>query len=208
MGKHRKAKTQTTSITFDRSARKDYLTGFSRRKKERQEKAKRELEDKIKKEKRDMKAEIRNAGNMGAHNDIVADRLKQLRNLEGITDEKKEVKEEFGQIVETSEIDMTVNLAPAVQEFKQQEEKAKDGEMNDKANRKEDQEAASQITFSRTKQKKMIGQQGQLQKLKLGNSSKVKVVGGNKRLLMQRKGNFTLSKKRKHQTNHSYNVRR
>merc|ERR1712157_174177 len=147
MGKHRKPKTTETVLKFDKTARKEYLTGFSKRKKERQEKAKKELEEKIKKEKRDMKAEIRNASNMSQHNDIVADRLKQLRNLEGKNEDSKRIKEDDGKIVETQEIDMSVNLAPTIAGYKnapqvETEEIEQTEEMDSKKNQQKDAEEA------------------------------------------------------------------
>merc|ERR1711935_225038 len=78
-------KKDKTEIVFDPAARKEFLTGFSKRKKERQEKAKKEIEDQIKEEKQMIKVEIRKASNMHIHNAIVDDKVKHLQAISGIT---------------------------------------------------------------------------------------------------------------------------
>ena len=72
-------KKDTSEIVFDPAARKEFLTGFSKRKKERQEKARKEIEDQIKEEKQMIKDEIRKASNMHIHNAIVDDKVKHLQ---------------------------------------------------------------------------------------------------------------------------------
>ena len=214
MGKHRKTK-QPTEITFNKTKRKEFLTGFSKRKKQRQEQAKNELEAQIKEEKLKMKADIRNARNMNLHNDVVKNRLKQLRNLEGLNEETKVCKEEDGREVETCDIAMTNDFSVLGAEVEAKDAEAKEAakeaksatapseptllSIDNEANRKVDAEKSKSDSLSRTKQKKMHTKAGQLQKLaNVSNRGKVVVKKGNKKALHQLKNNRTLGKRAKH----------
>lgn len=219
MGKHRKPSQTKTEIVFDKSLRKEFLTGFSKRKKERQAKAKQELEDQIKAEKQKVKNEIRNARNMKLHNDVVQSKLSEIRKLENLETKKSKFVEDDGREVETEEIDMTGNLLGVVADSGKVE--AEDVDKSEVANGSDKTGAADEITlkdidheitqteakkeedssnpnaFSRTKQKKIQGKEGQLKKLEnVVNKGKISAAK-NKKNLAQRKHNKTLSKKGK-----------
>ena len=57
-------KKSVEEVSFNKSARREFLTGFQKRKKERQEKARKELEAQIKAEKQQIRKEIKDASNM------------------------------------------------------------------------------------------------------------------------------------------------
>ena len=210
MGKHRKSK-QPTEIKFDKNHRKEFLTGFSKRKKQRQEYARKELETQIKEEKQKMKAEIRNARNMTLHNDVVQSRLKQLRNLEGLQDKSEVAEEADGRVVETCEINMTADLTDLAasknsEAKKSSPEKGTEEEptllsIDSEANRKADADKAEHSAISRTKQKKLQAKAGQLQKLaNVATKGRISAKNGNKKALHQRANNRTMSKRNKHKS--------
>eukprot|EP01134_Creolimax_fragrantissima_P003840 CFRG3840T1 len=74
-------------VEYDAEARREYLTGFSKRKKERQEKAVSEAEEKLKEERLARRSEIR-------------DRVNALRQLTGIALDDKATDAEKGNVVE------------------------------------------------------------------------------------------------------------
>merc|ERR1712001_388765 len=143
-------KKDTSEIIFDPAARREFLTGFSKRKKERQEKARKEMEEQIKEEKQQIKDEIRKASNMHIHNAIVEDKVKHLREIQGLSDKKSTIKEADGQTVEVCEIGMSADLT----EIAYQEE-----------NKDEETEETTNKDVSNTRKKKLITKQTRLQKM-------------------------------------------
>merc|ERR1712110_742685 len=146
----------SSEIVFDPAARADFLTGFSKRKKERQEKARKEMEEQIKEEKREIKKQIREASNMNMHEAIVEDKVKHLRELQGLTENKTTVKEADGQTVEVCEIGMTADLTEIAHE-----EEAK--------NEEEDE---GTIGVSNMRKKRLITKQTRLQKMTPNNTGR------------------------------------
>merc|ERR1711988_1202829 len=142
-------KKDTSEIIFDPAARREFLTGFSKRKKERQEKARKEMEEQIKLEKQQIKDEIRKASNMHIHNAIVEDKVKHLREIQGLSNNKSTIKEADGQTVEVCEIGMSADLT----EIEHQEEEKEEN----------DGDAANNV--SNTRKKKLITKQTRLQKM-------------------------------------------
>merc|ERR1712050_585498 len=133
-------KKDTSEIIFDPAARREFLTGFSKRKKERQERARKEMEEQIKEEKQQIKDEIRKASNMHIHNAIVEDKVKHLREIQGLSSNKSTIKEADGQTVEVCEIGMSADLTEIAQ---REDEKAEN-----------DGDAANNV--SNTRKKKLI----------------------------------------------------
>merc|ERR1712066_108016 len=123
-------KKDTSEIIFDPAARREFLTGFSKRKKERQEKARKEMEEQIKEEKREIKKQIREASNMNMHQAIVEDKVKHLREIQGLTENKSTIKEADGQTVEVCEIGMTADLTEIANEEQNKQENEDENEDN------------------------------------------------------------------------------
>ncbi|GAB1604948.1 nucleolar protein 12-like [Argonauta hians] len=65
-------------IAFDENDRKNYLTGFRKRKKERQHKAKKMLEEKLKKERREIRKEKRELLKTMVQESVIPEDIKQL----------------------------------------------------------------------------------------------------------------------------------
>merc|ERR1712004_190568 len=154
-------KKDTSEIIFDPAARREFLTGFSKRKKERQEKARKEMEDQIKEEKQMIKDEIRKASNMHVHHAIVEDKVKHLRDMQGLSTTKSTIKEADGQTVEVSEIGMTADLT----------EIAHSGGNLDEAGEMNGEESTSK-GVSNTSKKNLITKQTRLQKMTPNNSGR------------------------------------
>ena len=151
----KKGKDQT-EIIFDPAARREFLTGFSKRKKERQEKARKEMEEQIKEEKRIIKEEIRKASNMHIHNAIVEDKVKHLRELQGLSENKTVTEEADGQQIEVCEIGMTADLSGVVESVENEANKKEEDE---------NEEESGKAGVSNTRKKKLITKQTRLQKM-------------------------------------------
>merc|ERR1711893_204491 len=127
-------KKDDSEIIFDPAARKEFLTGFSKRKKERQEKARKEMEEQIKLEKQQIKDEIREASNMHIHNAIVEDKVKHLREIQGLSSNKSTIKEADGQTVEVCEIGMSADLTEIAYQEENKNEEANEETSNNVSN--------------------------------------------------------------------------
>merc|ERR1712226_291505 len=163
--------TMRTEGVFDAAARTEFLTGFRKRKKERQEKARLEMEEQIKEEKRQIKKEIREASNLHIHNAAVEDRLKNLRDIQGLSNETTIVKEAGGQEVEVCELGVVADLTDIAKGETQNVDEAEDAGEGEDTGKK---------GVSATRKKNLITKQRRLQTLvpqKGGRKFHAKAVG-------------------------------